>query len=75
MGRRQHPQAAGTVVLVVTDGNLRQLEMRYIRDCHWQSVETWSTGQGVPDVNGCIDGVEFWVENKPPPRIETGAAP
>lgn len=47
-----------------TDGGLRQLEMKHIKECHWQSIETWSTGQGVPDMNGCIDGVEFWIENK-----------
>lgn len=47
-----------------TDGGLRQLEMKHIQGCHWQPIETWSTGQGVPDINGCIDGIEFWIENK-----------
>tara|TARA_R100000656_G_scaffold67674_1_gene51227 strand:+ start:278 stop:652 length:375 start_codon:yes stop_codon:yes gene_type:complete len=30
---------------------------------HWQRIET-GTGQGVPDVNGCIGGDEFWLELK-----------
>lgn len=47
-----------------TDGGLRQLEMKYITGAHFQSIETWSTGQGVPDVNVCIDGIESWIENK-----------
>lgn len=47
-----------------TDGGLRQLEMKYITGAHFQSIETWSTGQGVPDVNVCIGGVESWIENK-----------
>lgn len=30
---------------------------------HWQRLETW-TGSGVFDVNGCLQGVEAWVECK-----------
>lgn len=30
---------------------------------HWTRVEAWSL-PGVPDVNGCLDGVDFWVELK-----------
>ena len=29
---------------------------------HWQRIETGITGAGVPDVNGCLDGKEVWVE-------------
>lgn len=47
-----------------TDGGLRQLEIYHIKGAHFQPIETWSTGQGVPDVNVCIDGVESWIENK-----------
>jgi hypothetical protein len=31
---------------------------------HWQSIETGSTGRGIPDSNGCYNGVEFWCELK-----------
>jgi hypothetical protein len=47
----------------MADAGLRQLLSANIRG-HWQSVETGSTGKGVPDANYCIDGVEGWVECK-----------
>lgn len=47
-----------------SDGGLRQLEMKHITGAHFQPIETWSTGQGVPDVNVCINGIESWIENK-----------
>lgn len=31
---------------------------------HWQSIETGSTGLGIPDSNFCCDGIEGWVEFK-----------
>ncbi len=31
---------------------------------HLQRIETGMTGAGVPDVNGCANGKEFWVELK-----------
>lgn len=46
------------------DGGLRKLFREHLPDIHWQSVETGGTGRGVPDSNGCADGVEFWVEFK-----------
>lgn len=48
----------------MSDGELRQAFSSHLRDFHWQAVETWSTGQGVPDVNFCFGGVEGWIENK-----------
>ncbi len=33
-------------------------------DMHLQRIETGMTGAGVPDVNGCAKGKEFWVELK-----------
>lgn len=30
---------------------------------HWQRIETM-TGGGVPDVNGCVQGQEIWLELK-----------
>lgn len=47
-----------------TDGGLRGLFQKRLPQVHWQSVETWSTGQGVPDVNFCYNGVEGWIEMK-----------
>lgn len=47
-----------------SDGGLRALMQTHLPEIHWQAIETWSTGQGVPDANGCLDGKEFWLENK-----------
>lgn len=49
---------------MTTDGDLRKLFQNAIPQFHWQSVETWSTGQGVPDVNFCGFGTEGWIEFK-----------
>jgi hypothetical protein len=46
------------------DGGLRPLFVERIKAAHFQSVETWSTGQGVPDVNVCLRGTETWIEFK-----------
>lgn len=32
-------------------------------DVHWTRVEAWSL-PGVPDLNGCMQGMDFWVELK-----------
>lgn len=47
-----------------TDGGLRQLFRKHIPEAHWQAVESWSTGQGVPDMNYCLEGCDGWIENK-----------
>jgi len=31
---------------------------------HWQSLESSVMGQGIPDLNGCCDGQEVWLELK-----------
>jgi hypothetical protein len=46
------------------DGDLRILFRRNIPAVHWLSVETAGTEAGVPDMNGCYGGREFWVETK-----------
>lgn len=46
------------------DGGLRPLFAERIKTAHWQAVETWSTGQGVPDTNVCLNGTETWIEFK-----------
>ena len=38
-----------------------------LKDFHLQRIETGMTGSGVPDVNGCYAGVEFWLELKDVP--------
>jgi hypothetical protein len=45
------------------DGGLPLLFRKRIA-CDWQTIETWSTGQGVPDLNYCLEGVEGWIEAK-----------
>lgn len=46
------------------DGGLRKLFQEHLPIVHWQSIETGMTGRGIPDTNGCVDGVEFWIEYK-----------
>ena len=46
------------------DGGLRPLFAARIKAAHWQAIETWSTGQGVPDCNVCLAGAETWIEFK-----------
>lgn len=49
----------------MTDGNLRKLFQRNLPEAHWQAVESFSTGQGMPDANYCFPGgAEGWIENK-----------
>jgi Holliday junction resolvase len=31
---------------------------------HWQRIESGATASGIPDVNGCFEGREIWVELK-----------
>lgn len=46
------------------DGGLRKLLREKLPQVHWQAIETGGVGLGVPDVNGCYRGAEFWVELK-----------
>ncbi len=46
------------------DGELRPIFERHLKEFDWQSVETWSTGRGVPDLNFCHQSTEGWVELK-----------
>ena len=41
-----------------------QLIRKNLSNVHLQRIETGGTGRGIPDFNGCSDGVEFWVELK-----------
>ena len=46
------------------DDGLRRLFRQNLPMVHWISVETGVTDPGVPDLNGCAQGVEFWLECK-----------
>jgi hypothetical protein len=59
----------------VRDGGLASLFKSSLPAFHWQSVETWSTGQGVPDLNYCSGGVEGWVELKQTPANAVKVGP
>ena len=39
-----------------------QLVKKNLPNTHLQRIETGGTGRGIPDLNGCYKGVEFWVE-------------
>lgn len=47
----------------MSDGNLGQLFQKHLPEVHWQRIETL-VGRGTPDLNGCLWGREFWIENK-----------
>jgi hypothetical protein len=48
----------------MSDGELRKQFRAHLPAVHWSSIESGLTEPGVPDLNGCYDGVDFWVENK-----------
>ena len=47
-----------------SESNLWRLVRDRLPKIHWQRIETGSTARGVPDLNGCFEGQEFWVELK-----------
>ena len=51
--------------------NLWLLLRSNLPEIHLQRIETGMTGAGVPDVNGCAKGKEFWIELK---EIHSGNA-
>jgi len=46
------------------DGGLRRLFRKHLKNVDWTTVESRLTGSGIPDLNGCHGGVEFWIECK-----------
>jgi len=46
------------------DGDLRKIFRRHLPQVAWTTIETGHVEPGVPDLQGCHDGVEFWVEMK-----------
>lgn len=57
------------------DGDLRAIFRRRLPDFDWQSVETGSTGRGIPDSNYCRDGSEGWIEFKAAKAWAVGLRP
>lgn len=47
-------------------------QLKKIPNSDWQRIESAMTGSGIPDLNGCINGKEFWLELKigKVPRVE-----
>lgn len=54
------------------DAGLRSIFRERLPTIHWQTIETGLVGRGVPDANGCLNGVEFWIEYK---RADAWAVP
>jgi hypothetical protein len=46
------------------DGDLRPLFRRWIPHFDWTSIESGTTGGGIPDSNACYRGTELWIEYK-----------
>ena len=47
------------------DGGLRQIFRTHLPDAFWQSIETGSTGRGIPDSHYIFPGgVSGWIEYK-----------
>ena len=47
-----------------TEKSLYQALKNNLSKVHWQRIETGALQQGVPDVNACYGGHEFWLELK-----------
>ena len=47
-----------------TEKSFYQAMKKNLSKVHWQRIETGALQQGVPDVNACYGGYEFWVELK-----------
>lgn len=58
------------------DGGLRQIVQTWLPDVQWQAIETWSTGQGVPDLHYIIKGgYAGWIECKQTVAWSVGVKP
>lgn len=50
--------------MTAIDGGLTQVLREALPEVHWCRIETGGTGRGIPDINGCYRGAEFWCELK-----------
>ena len=57
------------------DGGLRKLFHAHLPQIHFTSIETGSTGRGIPDDNYCDDGHEGWIEYKTTENYTVGLRP
>lgn len=48
---------------IVKESNLWSTIKRNLPNVHWQRIES-TTGVGIPDINGCYNGCDFWIEIK-----------
>ncbi len=48
----------------MTEADDRRLIQRKMPDAHWTPIESRLTGRGIADLNGCLHGVEVWIEVK-----------
>jgi hypothetical protein len=48
----------------MSDGGLRRLFRKHLPFVQWTTIESRLTQSGIPDIHGCYDGVDFWVEMK-----------
>lgn len=46
------------------DGGLRKLIKDHIPEAHWTNVETSAITSGAPDLEGCLNATQIWVECK-----------
>ena len=47
-----------------SESDFRRTFRKSLPQVHWATVESRTTESGIPDINGCLLGVEFWVECK-----------
>jgi len=47
-----------------SESDFRRLFRKFLPQVHWATVESRATESGIPDINGCIAGSEFWLECK-----------
>lgn len=43
---------------------LRKLLIKNMPEVHWQPIESGGVARGIPDLNGCWNGKEIWIELK-----------
>jgi hypothetical protein len=48
----------------IADGNLRKIIKDNLPQVHWTSIESALTGSGIPDLHGCLNGIDVWIETK-----------
>jgi Holliday junction resolvase len=51
-------------LLMPSESDFRRLFRKFLPQVHWATVESRATESGIPDINGCIAGSEFWLECK-----------